>query len=65
MNKEELKNKFKEVKDTVKESFTKDTTTSRHRNESELKNKDYLGGAVDQVKEKFKDTPQNPNRKAS
>lgn len=65
MNKEELKNKFKEVKDTVKESFNKNTTTSRAKSESELRNKDYLGGAVDKVKNKTPYTPQDINRKAS
>ncbi len=65
MNKEELKNKFKEVKDTVKESFNKNITTSTDRNESEIRNKDYLGGAADQVRDKTPYTSKNINRKAS
>lgn len=64
MNKEDLKNKFREVKETVKETFNKDTSHKDER--SELRNKDYLGGAVDKVKGQTESINKaDINRKAS
>lgn len=52
MNKEDLKNKFKNVKETVKDTFHKDTGNADVENiKTDLKNRDY-SGAMDKIKDK-------------